>query len=212
MGAKIKGLYREDVYELPPEALRETVTNAVMHRNYLSHAFIQISIYDDRVEIYSPGKLVAPQSLDKMMSGLSYLRNPLLADMFQQMRMAEHWGTGIQRVREACLENGVEPPAYTCDDMGVMVIYQRPDLNLERTPIRHHGTKNAYMGEYKELLAYIAGQGKVSVAEVMNFLSCSRSTAMRTISAMLSGNLIVKEGVHKNVRYVVAEHISKSLT
>lgn len=210
IGAKIKGVYREDVYELPPEALRETVTNAVMHRNYLSHAFIQVSIYDDRVEIYSPGKLVAHQSLDKMMSGLSYLRNPLLADMFQQMRMAEHWGTGIQRVRDACLENGIEPPTYICDDMGVMVIYQRPNPNTEQTLTKRNDAKNVYTGVYKELLAHIEGQGKVSVADVMKFLSCSRSTAMRTISAMLAGNLLVKDGVHKNVRYVVAEHITTS--
>ena len=205
MGAKIKGVYREDVYELPPEALRETVTNAVMHRNYLSHAFIQISIYDDRVEVYSPGKLVAPQSVEKMMSGSSYLRNPLLADMFQQMRMAEHWGTGIQRVRDACLENGVEPPSYVCDDMGVMVIYRRPELNTERVSVKQGDKKVEYAGEYKELIAFIESKGKVSVADVMQFLSCSRSTAMRTISAMLAGNLIAKSGVHKNVRYVVAE-------
>ncbi|MBQ3921750.1 MAG: putative DNA binding domain-containing protein, partial [Spirochaetales bacterium] len=55
IGAEIKGLYRRDIYEIPEEIWRELVTNAVMHRNYLLHSYIQICVYDDRVEIVSPG-------------------------------------------------------------------------------------------------------------------------------------------------------------
>lgn len=55
IGAEIKGLYRKDIYEIPEEILRELVTNAVMHRNYLLSSYIQICIFDDRIEIVSPG-------------------------------------------------------------------------------------------------------------------------------------------------------------
>jgi len=49
--ARIEGLRREDVYEIPVPALRELIANAILHRNYLVHGFIQVSIYDNRVEI-----------------------------------------------------------------------------------------------------------------------------------------------------------------
>lgn len=206
MGAKIQGIYREDVYELPPEALRETVTNAVMHRNYLSHAFIQISIFDDRVEIFSPGKLVARQTKEKMLSGASYLRNPILADMFQQMKLAEHWGTGIARVRDACLANGIEPPTYECDDMGVTVTYRRVNPEVNREPKKNPPVVLPVSESQSKLLVFIREKGKVSVAQVMEHMMCSRSTAMRMIAALLEQKLIAKDGVHKNVRYVATSN------
>ena len=48
-------MYRQDVYEIPPEAIRELIVNAVVHRSYIDHSSIQIAIYDDRLEITSPG-------------------------------------------------------------------------------------------------------------------------------------------------------------
>ncbi|MBE6435670.1 MAG: MarR family transcriptional regulator [Akkermansiaceae bacterium] len=204
VGAEIKGVYRKDVPELPLEALRETVANAVMHRNYLAHAFIQVSVYDDRVEVYSPGKLPSHQTLEKMMSGASYLRNPVLADMFQQMRLAEHWGTGIRRVRDACLENGLQPPTYECDDMGVKVTYMRPDMNAPRIPKKHLPKTEARNASQEKVLTLISELGRVSVAQIMEHMSCSRSTAMRLIAGLLEQNLITKSGTHKNVRYVLS--------
>lgn len=203
VGAKIKGVYREDVPELPLEALRETVTNAVMHRNYLAHAYIQISIFDNRVEVYSPGKLVTRQTKEKMLSGASYLRNPVLADMFQQMKLAEHWGTGIRRVRDACLENGLQPPTYDCDDMGVLVTFLRPDVNADRVPKNLLPKTAARTAAQDKVLAFIAENSKVSVSQIMKHMECSRSTAMRLIGGLLEQDLITKDGAFKNVRYVL---------
>ncbi len=203
MGASIQGVYREDIPEIPIEALRETVTNAVMHRNYLAHAFIQISIYDDRVEVFSPGKLVARQTREKMLAGASYLRNPVLADVFQQMKLAEHWGTGIFRVREACLKNGIQPPEYECDDMGVLVTYKRLASGYERTLMKVVPNTTICTSAQERVLAFVRENGKVSVSQIMAHMECSRSTAMRLIGGLLDMGLIAKDGVHKNVRYMV---------
>ena len=64
LGAEIKGLHRVETYEIPEEAIREICTNAVVHRNYLQRSYIQVAVFDDRVEIKSPGALygVSPKT------------------------------------------------------------------------------------------------------------------------------------------------------
>ena len=57
LGATIVGIYRQDVYEIPPDAIRELIINAMVHRSYLDHGTIQVAVYDNRLEITSPGKL-----------------------------------------------------------------------------------------------------------------------------------------------------------
>lgn len=54
----IKGMYRQDVYELPTDSIRELIANAVAHRSYLEPGNIQVALYDDRLEITSPGMLL----------------------------------------------------------------------------------------------------------------------------------------------------------
>ena len=89
IGAEIKGLYRRDIYEIPEEILRELVTNAVMHRNYLLHSYIQICIFDDRVEIVSPGGIFGGLTVEDILGGRSSIRNGVLADAFLKMRLVE---------------------------------------------------------------------------------------------------------------------------
>lgn len=59
MGSEINGLYRTDMYELPTECIREMICNAVVHRSYLHPSSIQVAVYDDRVEVTSPGCCLA---------------------------------------------------------------------------------------------------------------------------------------------------------
>ena len=73
LGANIVGIYRQDVYEIPPDAIRELIINAAVHRSYLDHGNIQIAIYDDRLEITSPGKLPMGQTLERMKEGYSQI-------------------------------------------------------------------------------------------------------------------------------------------
>ena len=58
MGMTIKGMYRQDVYELPTDSIREIIANAVAHRSYLEQGSIQVALFDDRLEVTSPGMLL----------------------------------------------------------------------------------------------------------------------------------------------------------
>lgn len=105
MGMTIKGMYRQDVYELPTDSIRELIANAVAHRSYLEPGNIQVALFDDRLEITSPGMLLNNVTIAKMMEGYSKPRNPAIARAFAYMKIIEKWGTGIPRLFEACEEN-----------------------------------------------------------------------------------------------------------
>ncbi len=98
LGATIVGIYRRDIYEIPPDAIRELIINAMVHRSYLDHGTIQVAVYDNRLEITSPGKLPMGQTLERMKEGYSKIRNEALAHAFSYMNLIEHWGSGIPRI------------------------------------------------------------------------------------------------------------------
>lgn len=102
MGMKLNGIFRQDVYELPPSAIREAIVNAVCHRNYMIPSSIQVAIYDDRVEITSPGSLYGTLRYEQLKTGRSSIRNWAVASAFSGMGIIEKWGTGIQRIYEDC--------------------------------------------------------------------------------------------------------------
>lgn len=110
LGMRIQGIYRQDVYELPPDSVRELIANAVIHRSYLEQGNIQVAIFEDRLEVTSPGRLLNNVSIKKMMDGYSKPRNPAIARAFAYMKIIEKWGTGIPRIMRECKEWGLPKP------------------------------------------------------------------------------------------------------
>ena len=110
LGMKIQGVYRQDIYELPADSVRELIANAVAHRSYLEPGNIQVAIFDDRLEVTSPGMLLNNVSIQKMKEGYSKPRNPAIARAFAYMKIIEKWGTGIPRIFRECKEYGLPEP------------------------------------------------------------------------------------------------------
>ena len=100
---------RDERLELPESALREAVVNAIAHRDYRSTANVQIYIFQDRVEIVTPGGLPAGMR-EEDLGSRSVPRNPLLFNMLYRMKLVEQIGSGIRRIHDACLEHGVAEP------------------------------------------------------------------------------------------------------
>lgn len=126
MGATFDGAYREDVYELPPDSLRELIANAIVHRSYTEAESIQIAIFHDRVEITSPGALLRGITINKMKKGCSKVRNRSLAQAFAYMNLIEKWGSGIPRILQECKAYGLEEPEIIDFNGDVRVnIYRR---------------------------------------------------------------------------------------
>ena len=98
LGAEVKGLLRSESYELPVEAIREMIVNAHCHRNMTDESCVQVAVYDDRLEVTSPGGLYNGLTFEDMMHGHSKLRNRAIANVFSQMGLVESWGTGIKKI------------------------------------------------------------------------------------------------------------------
>jgi len=113
---------REEIWDYPLEALREAIINALVHRDYSDSGNIQIRIFDDRLEIWSPGLLPKEISVKNILSeNRSIPRNKKLVEIFHRVKLMEGWGTGFQRIVEECENNGNELPVFT-EKAGAFVI------------------------------------------------------------------------------------------
>jgi len=110
---------RIEEFAYPMEAVREVVVNALIHRDYLlSGTTIELSIYSDRLEIISPGRLPNGVTPAGMRAGVRAARNPLLKDVMRDYRYLEHMGMGIPRkvVKLMREQNGTDPDLEQSDE------------------------------------------------------------------------------------------------
>jgi ATP-dependent DNA helicase RecG len=103
-------LRRKDAPAIPATVLREAVANAVMHRTYLKYGGIQVIRYDNRLEINNLGRSLKPR--DELHETGSAIRNPTIANVLRDMRLAENKGTGIQAMRREMRKANRTPPTF----------------------------------------------------------------------------------------------------
>ena len=142
LGATIDGLVRKEKYELPPEAIREMIINAHCHRNLLDESCIQVAVYDDRLEVTSPGGLYNGLTYEEIMNGHSKIRNRGIANIFGQMGLVEAWGSGIKRIINAAEKYGLPEPKFQEFDNMFRVELFRNSLPMD--------LKNRNIGEISE--------------------------------------------------------------
>ena len=146
LGATIVGIYRQDVYEIPPDAIRELIINAMVHRSYLDHGTIQVAVYDNRLEITSPGKLPMGQTMERMKEGYSKIRNEALAHAFAYMNLIEHWGSGIPRIIDKVKAAGLRELEFIGGEVDLRINIYRDQVDTNNAMINANGTKNGANG------------------------------------------------------------------
>jgi ATP-dependent DNA helicase RecG len=131
---KIEKLQRENIPEYPMEALREAITNAVMHRDwFIEGGNVFVEIFSDRIEVTSPGGLPAGMNYDDL-GRKSIRRNPLIADLLHRIDFIEKAGTGIRRMREGAVSNGYPEPEFMVDNFFDAVFYPLKAEDPASTP------------------------------------------------------------------------------
>ena len=155
----IKHVKREERPELPEEALREAVVNALAHRDYRSTANVQVYLFKDRVEIVSPGGLPAGMA-EADLGVKSIPRNPLLFGLLHRMEAVEHIGSGIRRIRNLCREYGVGEPRIAVSEHWVTLTFPRPAKAATGEVTGE--VAGEVTGEVRRLLAVMEGELKRS--------------------------------------------------
>ena len=107
---EIQGATRNIVSQIPEEAFREAIANALVHRVWNINSQIKISMYDDRIEVVFPGGLPQGLSKEEYLSGqISILRNPIIANVFFRLGLIEQFGTGVRRINDSYRSSLVQP-------------------------------------------------------------------------------------------------------
>ena len=146
LGVEIKGLYRREQYELPEAVIRELILNAVIHRNYMMSSCVQVAVYDDRVEISSPGSLFGTLTLEEALSGRSSIRNKVIAGVCEKIGVVEGWGTGLKRIIDMCREMEIREPEFL--EIGDLL-----RINFYRPSYTKNGDKSAINSENGDKIA-----------------------------------------------------------
>ena len=198
--AEIKGLYRVDTRDYPPEALREALLNAIVHRDYAFSSSTLISIFDDRIEIVSVGGLVRGMSYDDIMLGVSVLRNQHLANVFYRLQLIEAYGTGMLKIHECYADSSCKPLIEVTDNVFKITL---PNVNYvhDSTPGNGISEKTPAQGKKQAVLKMFDHRDRITRKDVETALHISQSTAVLLIRDMLQEGLLVRNGNGRNAQY-----------
>ncbi len=190
---EIKGLYREDKRDYPEIAIRETLLNAIIHREYALSGSTLISIFDDRIEFVSLGGLVSGISVDDISYGISLTRNEKIANVFYRLKLVEAYGTGIGKVYESYEMDKRKPVIEVSDNVFKITLFNRNAtvLNDELTL------------DQKAVLNLVKLKGKITRREVESLLDVSQTMAGRVLKQLVEMNVLMKRGKASNTVYVL---------
>ena len=168
---KIEDGFRQKIELVPFDAFREAVANALVHRTWDIKANTKIEMHPDRIIISSPGGLVANMSKEDYINGnYSYLRNPIIANVFRRLNIIEAFATGIKRINEA-YKDAIVKPIYDVTSSAISVtlpIIDQASLSLNEKKV-YDAMKQNY--SYSRLeLEEISGFAKDTLIRVLNSL------------------------------------------
>lgn len=187
---EIDGMSRKKVERIPEEAFREAIANALIHRTWDVNAQIRVLMFEDRIEISSPGGLPSGLSEAEYLKGnVSILRNPILDNVFYRLHIVEILGTGILRIRES-YQNSAKKPSFEIYDNSLTVIL----------PV----VRDAEMSEDESMVyGTLSKNIPKSISEIMPELPFGRSKTASILKSLAEKNYVTILGKGKSTRYKI---------
>lgn len=207
------GMQRREVPEIPREAVREAIANALCHRDYETGTSVQVNVYMDFVEIVSPGPFPEGDSPDRHLEGSSgdfKQRNPNIAQVLFRSGMIEQYGTGIPRIKRACDAAGVAF-SYRQDANSTVIRFERPGAQVmlakdgadaeSKTPaVATDAAWGALLGKLgkseRKAMELAAANGTVSTSALVESAQITRRAASAALKRLSERGLL--EWVGKN--------------
>mgnify|MGYP000332123339 CR=1 FL=1 len=185
----------------------------------MDNSCVQIAIYDDRLEVTSPGTLYGGLTLEEILNGRSKIRNKVIAEIFNKMDLIEQWGTGIQRIINRAKEYELPKPEFREIGNTFRVnLYRKVDKKPIKKPIKEpikeliKADKNLIITSKQRkkfdrenlIIKYVEEHGSISNMEARQILVLAESTTKRFLKEMVKEGLLLEEGERKNRRYILA--------
>jgi ATP-dependent DNA helicase RecG len=194
---------RKEVWEIPMEAFKEAIINALAHRDYYEQgATITIEMFDNRVEITNPGGLLPVVAKNFGRKSLS--RNPLIFGLFTRMHLVEHIGSGIPRMSHAMLEAGLPEPKYETEGMFTVTFMRPTKLNSIPQPLIP--AKNASLTPIQQqVLEVIKNNPTATLDEIAAVMRVSRSSIANHTRRLREMGLLSRVGRKSDGKWVVMQ-------
>ncbi len=191
---EIKKIQRTEQLEIPEIAIREMIINAVVHRDYSLPGPIKISIFDDRIEIFSPGGFPGPISVDHLEMGVTYIRNHVICRIFREAGYIEKLGSGFLTLFKTFRERHLPKPLVMEGNRFIKCI-------LPRASGSEKSDKTSKEQSSLKIMELFYSQEMIAVRDVMSYLNVSRPTAGRYLSQLVKTDHIERFGQGAAVNY-----------
>ena len=182
--------------EIPIDAVKETIVNAVCHRDYTSNASVQIMLFKDRLEVWNPGTLPYGLTVQKLHGPHKSLpANPLLADPMYWNGYIEKVGTGTEDIINKCREYGLKTPEFYQEEDFRVVIWRA--YNEGSVPMMIQGRSKAFQSvptDEERLLEAIKETPSISRAELSKRLNISERQVRKITGLLREKGILIREG------------------
>ena len=182
---------RKEIYEIPLRAIEEALVNALMHRDYFfGGANISLFIYDDRVEVISPGGL--PKGLNEKDFGkLSVRRNKVIADIFSKTPYVEQIGSGIKRMKMLLKNADLPLPKFEMSSFFI-VIFKKKELLKDTEKVGEKVGENEV-----KIYSLISQDNNITYAELANKIGITEKSIYINIEKLKQKGLLKRIGPAK---------------
>lgn len=196
--ADIKGLERVEHYSYPPEALREGLLNALVHRDYAFSGSIIININESQIEFISLGGLLPGLSAEDIMNGISQPRNPKLAEVFHRLHLIESYGTGIRRIYALYKDCGRKPEIIVTPNTFKLIL---PNINYYSVDDTEKYSNKELTVQQEKIMQYISENGEITEETVQTLLNVKRTRAYVILKEMRDKGFIEVDGRGQTKKY-----------
>ena len=195
ISSKFENFQRKDILEIPMLALREGIINAIVHRDYSNQGRdIKIGIYDDVVEIVSPGGLPSTLTIEQIYSGRSEIRNRVLARIFKELNFIEKWGSGINRMINLCKEVNLKVPEIKETGDSIVLTFYRTENSAGLVPDSAGLVPDKNNLSDTELKVFEIIKDRTTRKYIQDKLSFSERMIRKTLNILQEKGLIEKVG------------------
>ncbi|MBI3942516.1 MAG: transcriptional regulator [Chloroflexi bacterium] len=205
VGARLAGLARDEQEEYPREVIREAIVNAVAHRDYgIRGDEIRVTLYADRLEIYSPGRLPGHVTLANLKDE-RFSRNPGIVQILADLGFIERLGYGIDRMLSTMKARGLPEPKFEETANGFRVIISGQGSRLLPGTPQHGRWTGQGLNERQQLaLAHLQAHERITNSEYQDLCpGVSAETLRRDLSDLVDKNMLLRIGEKRATYYIL---------
>lgn len=181
---------REELSSYPESAIREALINAYVHRDYTLTSDIRVEIFDNRLEISSPGSLPDGLTIEDIKQGQNAKRNAILVDTLDKVDYIENYGSGIRRIFESYKRFSPEPELIATYNQFKVILFNRNYKNDS---------------DEEKIIKFLEIHDEVTRQEVQDALSLKKNKTINLLNVLVKNHRIVKTGKSRSVRYKLSK-------